>query len=143
MVLASNQQLNRKVVKMDDQEQVRTEDNSKTLLEVVTQINKDHKMISKVTDEDTLKTAEEAIAGGIDRSDTRIDEIKAEGKAQTDVTIQRGLYDEYKKLKVQRDRLDTKLKAINKTRTELTDDQKDFFGIPKKPSETGPSSTDS
>ena len=110
-------------------------DTPKTLLDKALEINKEYKMISKAEDDSKLSDAEKAISEVIQKIDQRIEEIKSEGAEINDVKLQRELYSEAMQLKHEKDRksgLNDKLKKINAKLTELSKDQKEFFGIPVK-----------
>jgi len=116
-------------------------EDQKSMLEQAQDINKDHKMISKSENDVKLAKAESEISEVIQKIDRRIEEIKSEGAGISDVKQQRDLYSEAMQLKHEKDRksgLSDKLKSINTKRTELSDDQKEFFGISTEPDEPDP-----
>lgn len=101
----------------------------KSLVDRAKELNDTHKMISKSTDGKTLKSAQAKIRPMIRAIQERIEQIKVEGRQTDDVSTQKVLYSEYEELEPQLKRLETKDTGIDKALTELTDKQKEFFGL--------------
>ena len=101
----------------------------RSLVDRAKELNKKFKMISKSTDGKTLNDAQAEIRPMISEIRKRIEQIKVEGRESGNVPAQKVLYSEYKELDLQFERLDTKDTGIDKALTELTQKQKEFFGL--------------
>lgn len=101
----------------------------KSLDEKVSQLVETNRMIGNVRDDERLLEARENIREILPKIDSRIEEIKNEGKSISDVPTQKRLFAEYESLDSSRVVLKNKLKAVDAKLFELSDKQKAFFGL--------------